>query len=104
MRYNYALCCSAGRNDDPLLFVKVLHRQLAVLSAANSAAVGRLFSAIDVLASFAKDTSSGIVADDLDLFCKLQSELQRNRGAAAAAAVCGGGDAVENKIAGSNEG
>jgi hypothetical protein len=81
--------------------VKLLHRHLAVLSATNSAAVGRLFAAIDILASFANDISSGIVADDLDLFCKLQAELQRSRGAAAAAPVCG---VVEDKIAGSNEG
>ena len=68
---------AAGRNDDPLLFVKVLHRQLVGMAHTNALAVERLFSAMNYLASFAKNPLSGVVADDIDLFCKLQAELLR---------------------------
>ncbi len=73
---------TAGRNDDPLLFVKVLQRRLADMALTNAAAHGRLFSAMRVLNFFADDPRSGVVADDAELFCKLQSELQRGSSAA----------------------
>lgn len=68
---------AAGRNDDPLLFVKELHRQLDIMAASTALAARRLLSAMDCLAAFAKSAQSGVVADDLDLFCKLHAELLR---------------------------
>ncbi len=96
---------STGRNDDPLLFVKVMQRQLAGLATANAAAPGRMFSAMNVLAFFAKDPRSGVVADDAELFCKLQSELQRRSTAAtvSAASTFGGDQAGTTKGCGDIE-
>jgi hypothetical protein len=91
---------AAGRNDDPLLFVKVLQRQLAGMAAADAVAPARLFSAMRNLAAFANDARSGIVADDADLFCKLQSELQRGSTVVAASSVAAAPTKVPRDIGG----
>jgi hypothetical protein len=80
------MCCdsrAAGRNDDPLLFVKMLHRHVVQLATQQATAVQRLLCAMEALSSFARSPHSGVVEEDADLFGKLQSELCKSCGAAA---------------------
>jgi hypothetical protein len=92
---------AAGRNDDPLLFVKELHRQLVGMAADNAHAVERLFSAMNSLAAYAKNQRSGVVSDDVDLFCKLHAELLRCSLTTSAAmhSRCGGDEAGDRRSA-----
>ena len=96
-----AVSRATGRNDDPLLFVKELHRQLVGMAADNAHAVARLFSAMNSLTAFAKNQRSGVVCDDVDLFCKLHAELLRCSLATPAAMhpLSGGNDAGDRKSA-----
>ncbi len=47
------------------------------MAGSSALAAQRLLSAMDYLVAFAKGDQSGVVADDVDLFCKLHAELLR---------------------------